>query len=160
MTAVTAIPRGCPDLASLELDPLPADIQDHVATCSFCQLVVEVCAQIKRADDDCLTFDALLAARSDGTLNAAGKNLLERHLASCEACREVAETLSPAPGEPEVVDLPSIDGTAYTLGTEVGRGGMGRVIDAEDNRIGRSIVSRSCSAARARTRCGSSARRG
>ena len=54
---------------------------------------------------------------------------MERHLASCEACREIADTMAPQ-GDAEV-GLPAIDGDAYTLGTEVGRGGMGRVIDAE-----------------------------
>jgi len=137
-TAATAVSRGCPELALLEVSPLTAEIQDHVDGCSFCQLVVEVCAQVSRAAEDCLHYDALLAAREDGTLNPAGKNLLERHLASCEACREIADTMAPQ-GDAEV-GLPAIDGDAYTLGTEVGRGGMGRVIDAEDNRIGRAVV--------------------
>ncbi len=137
-TATTAGLRGCPELATLEGVPLTAETQDHVDGCSFCQLVVEICAQVRRAEDACLHYDALLAAREDGTLNPAGKNLLQRHLASCEACREIADTMAPQ-GDAEVA-LPAIDGDAYTLGTEVGRGGMGRVIDAEDNRIGRAVV--------------------
>ncbi len=131
-------PSGCPDLASLEIVPLAPEIQAHVDGCSFCQLVSEVCAQVCGDDHDCLHYDALLAAREDGTLNPAGKNLLERHLASCETCREIADTMAPLEGAQ--VALPAIDGDAYTLGTEVGRGGMGRVIDAEDNRIGRAVV--------------------
>jgi len=98
----------CPDLAALENVPLSREIRDHVDRCPSCRLVVDVFAD-GPALDDCLRFDALLAARGDGTLNSAGKNLLERHLASCESCRAVAETLSPtqdAQGDHITIDLP------------------------------------------------------
>jgi len=87
----------CPELGALEISPLPAELRDHVSSCNSCKLVVEVFdAAAGRLDvDDCMRFDALLAARADGTLGRAAKNLLERHLASCSSCREVAETLSP-----------------------------------------------------------------
>ena len=84
---------ACPELASLETVPLPPEVRDHVATCPSCKLVADVFAEGDTKPEDCGRFDALLAARSDGTLNAAGKNLLDRHLASCESCRAVSETL-------------------------------------------------------------------
>ncbi|MBA3503773.1 MAG: protein kinase, partial [Deltaproteobacteria bacterium] len=133
----------CPELGVLEVNPLPPELRDHISSCNSCKLVLEVFdAAAGRLDvDDCISFDALLAARADGTLGRAGKNLLERHLASCEACREVAETLSPtqdADGDQE--SLPQVDPASYALGLEVARGGMGRVIAARDLRIGRPIA--------------------
>jgi WD40 repeat protein len=133
----------CPELGALETSPLPPELRDHVSTCTSCKLVVEVFdAAAGRLDvDDCMRFDALLAARADGTLGRAGKNLLERHLASCETCREVAETLSPTQdADGDQATLPEVDPGSYELGLEVARGGMGRVIAARDLRIGRPIA--------------------
>ena len=131
----------CPELGALEANPLPAELRAHISGCNSCKLVLEVVGDPSRLDDDCIRFDALLAARADGTLGRAGKNLLQRHLASCAACREVAETLSPtqdADGDQE--NLPQVDPASYALGLEVARGGMGRVIAARDLRIGRPIA--------------------
>ena len=130
----------CPDLAALENVPLSREIRDHVDRCPSCRLVVDVFAD-GPALDECLRFDALLAARGDGTLNSAGKNLLERHLASCESCRAVAETLSPMQdAQGDHATLPKVDPTGYALGLEVARGGMGRIIAARDLRVGRPVA--------------------
>ncbi len=132
----------CPDLGALEHVPLAPPVSAHVATCSACKLVVDVFSGASAASaSDCLRFDALLAARGDGTLNTAGKNLLDRHLASCADCREVAETLSPiADADGDLQSLPEVDPAAYALGLEVKRGGMGRILAARDLRVGRPVA--------------------
>lgn len=135
------VAAACPDLASLETVPLPPEIRDHVATCPSCKLVADVFAEGDPGVDDCGRFDALLAARSDGTLNGAGINLLDRHLASCESCRAVSETLSPSTdARGDHADLPRVDPDAYALGLEVARGGMGRILSARDLRVGRPVA--------------------
>jgi WD40 repeat protein len=142
MTAELESP--CPDLAALESVPLALPIKKHVEHCAACQLVIDVVDQVQPVEasgGDCHQFDALLAARGDGTLNAAGTNLLERHLASCGTCRAVAETLSPiADAHGDHAKLPSVDPASYALGLEVGRGGMGRVLAARDLRVGRPVA--------------------
>src|SRR5262249_9458277 len=83
----------------------------------------------------------LLAARHDGTIGRAAANLLDRHLASCESCRVVAETLSAtADAADDHETLRHVDPDSYALGLEVGRGGNGRVIAARDLRIGRPVA--------------------
>ncbi|MEO8698424.1 MAG: protein kinase [Kofleriaceae bacterium] len=130
---------GCPDLDSLETVPLADAVRAHVASCSQCKLVVEVFDEGELRD--CERFDALLAARGDGSLNAAGQNLLDRHLASCESCRAVAETLSPTQDmHGDLQTLPQVDPAGYALGLEVARGGMGRIIAARDLRVGRPVA--------------------
>ncbi len=129
----------CPDLGTLEIDPRPAEVTVHVAECQACRLVIELIGASSL--DDCVRFDALLAARSDGTLGDAGANLLSRHLASCAACREVAETMSPeADTGGDLHSLPKVDPTGYALGLEVARGGMGRILAARDLRVGRPVA--------------------
>nr|MBA3452197.1 protein kinase [Deltaproteobacteria bacterium] len=129
----------CPDLGTLEIDPLPADATAHLAECKACRLVRELIAS--GPTDDCERFDSLLAARSDGNLGQAGANLLARHLASCAACRHVADTLSPgADSSGDLQTLPSVDPTSYALGLEVARGGMGRILAARDLRVGRPVA--------------------
>src|SRR5438094_179141 len=130
MTREAAGGIDCPELSALEVQPLTAAVREHVSGCSSCQMVVDMVDSAGPLDaDECSRFDALLAARADGTLGRAGKNLLDRHLASCAACRAVSDTLSPtqdAHGDHE--QLPSVDPGAYLLGLEVARGGMGRIL--------------------------------
>ena len=129
----------CPDLGTLEIDPLPAAASAHVVECQACRLVIELIGA--GAVADCESFDGLLAARADGTLGEAGMNLLARHLASCAACRAVAETISPgADTGGDHTTLPNVDPTSYALGLEVARGGMGRILAARDLRLGRPVA--------------------
>lgn len=132
----------CPDLGALERVPLAPPVSAHVASCAACQLVVDVFSGAPVAEASaCLRFDALLAARSDGTLGRAGKSLLDRHLAGCAECREVAETLSPtADADGDLQALPQVDPASYALGLEVKRGGMGRILAARDLRVGRPVA--------------------
>ncbi len=130
----------CPDLVELERTPLTTAVREHVEKCPHCRIVLAV---VEHGDelDRCVPYDALLAARGDGTLNSAGKNLLDRHLASCESCRAVSETLSPTQdADGDHATLPKVDPAAYALGLEVARGGMGRILAARDLRIGRPIA--------------------
>ncbi len=137
---ISTSPAECPDLSFLEHVPLPPEVQAHVTSCRACALVVEVFSQ-DGAPGDCSRFDALLAGHGDGTLNRAGINLLERHLASCEVCRRVANTLSPATdADGDLEALPSVDPSTYALGLEVARGGMGRILAARDLRVGRPVA--------------------
>ncbi len=134
----------CPELSALEAAPLAPGIESHLESCESCRLVVSLYEQtrgVAEADRDCSQFDALLAARRDGTLGRAAANLLARHLASCEACRAVEHTLSPttdAHGDHST--FPRVDPGAYALGLEIGRGGMGRILSARDLRVGRPVA--------------------
>ena len=132
----------CPDLGALEHVPLAPPVSAHVATCAACKLVVDVFSGASVPEvSECLRFDALLAARHDGTLNTAGKNLLDRHLAGCAECRDVAETLSPtADADGDLESLPRVDPAGYALGLEINRGGMGRILAARDLRVGRPVA--------------------
>ncbi|MDX2090146.1 MAG: protein kinase [Kofleriaceae bacterium] len=130
---------SCPDLAALEARPRTEHLASHVAGCEACRLVAD--AIDERGDHSCERFDALLAAREDGTLGPAGENLLARHLASCAACRAVAASISPtADADGDHADLPSVDPASYALGLEIARGGMGRILAARDLRVGRPVA--------------------
>ncbi|MGE0397284.1 MAG: protein kinase [Kofleriaceae bacterium] len=136
---------ACPDLALLEEAPRTAAVRDHITHCTSCSLVADLFDSVAEGAAldvaDCTQFDALLAARTDGTLALAGINLLQRHLAGCAECRAVAETLSPtADTEGDHATLPSVDPAGYALGLEIARGGMGRVIAARDLRVGRPVA--------------------
>ena len=136
--------NACPDLALLEERPRDPIVRAHIDGCGSCALVAELFDRVAGGAldvADCAQFDALLAARTDGTLARAGRNLLERHLASCADCRAVAETLSPtADTEGDHATLPSVDPAGYALGLEIARGGMGRVLAARDLRVGRPVA--------------------
>jgi WD40 repeat protein len=120
--------------------PLSPRVYAHVSLCEACLLVVELLAG-PATDSECLRIDALLAARDDGTLGHAGANLLDRHLASCAACRAVAGTAAPTTdSRGDHPTLPRVDPGAYALGVEVDRGGMGRILEARDLRVGRRVA--------------------
>jgi WD40 repeat protein len=83
----------------------------------------------------------LLAARADGTLGVAARELLERHLAACSGCGLVADTLAPSADAAGDHDrLPRVEPGSYALGLEVARGGMGRILAARDLRVGRPVA--------------------
>jgi eukaryotic-like serine/threonine-protein kinase len=131
----------CPELEQLERSPLPPAVRAHVSACSSCKLVLDVFDVAGSASGgECLRYEPLLAARVDGTLNAAGANLLDRHVASCSTCRALESML---PAQDAVADhavLPQVPEANYDIGLEIGRGGMGRVLAARDLRIGRPVA--------------------
>ena len=127
---------SCPELATLELAPLPPELHAHVEVCAGCQLALELLAAAT-----CAPFEPLLAAREEAELNRASDELLARHLAGCSDCRAVADTLPPSGDRHgDLAALPRVDPAGYALGVEVGRGGNGRVLAARDLRIGRPVA--------------------
>jgi serine/threonine protein kinase len=135
----------CPDLSALEGDA-NKPIRDHIAVCLPCRVVVELIGERRRGvdarerDDECARFEMLLAAREEGTLGGAAGALLEVHLRDCADCQAVAATVSPIDDKREASSLPPVSTAAYALGREVARGGMGRILEALDVRIGRPVA--------------------
>ena len=125
----------CPELEVLSGE-LTAEIAAHVAGCEPCALVTEMSRERVRARA-CARFEDLLAVR--GALPAAAAAELEAHLATCVACRAIADTMAPI-DLPKVATLPVVPVTTYAFGREVARGGMGRVVAAQDLRIGRPVA--------------------
>src|SRR5690242_18955499 len=98
--------------------PLSPRVHAHVSLCEACMLVVELLAG-PSPEPECLRVDALLAVRADGTCGHAGANLLDRHLASCDACRAVAGMAAPLTDSRGYhPTLPRVDPSAYALGVE------------------------------------------
>lgn len=126
--------RGLVDLES----KTALEIGQHVAECSACRLVVDLLRERRRTldanvrDDECARADTLLAAR---LANHPVDVSLEQHLRGCETCRTVAATLSG-----EVPRSLEITTAMYAIGEELARGGMGRILRAEDLRIGRPVA--------------------
>jgi tetratricopeptide (TPR) repeat protein len=71
-----------------------------------------------------------------GELAAERRAQLVAHLDGCEECRAVCAAL--APGE-SAVPVPS-GGERYTLGEQIARGGMGRILRARDRVLGRDVA--------------------
>jgi eukaryotic-like serine/threonine-protein kinase len=133
----------CPELAVLESDVRTPELRAHLEGCAGCRLVIEVLEQRAGVDGatECERFEPLLAARADGSISYAADNLLARHLAGCESCRELAGSLAPLGGaEGDQQALPEVDRGSYALGLEVARGGMGRILAARDLRVGRPVA--------------------
>lgn len=135
----------CPELAVLEGDATSV-VRAHLAACSSCRVVVELLDERRRGvdardrHDECARFEMLLAARDEGTIGGTAGAMLEAHLRECADCQAVAATLPPASERREHSELPPVSTAAYALGREVARGGMGRILEALDVRIGRPVA--------------------
>jgi WD40 repeat protein len=135
----------CPDLRALEGDVTPA-VREHLAGCASCQIVVQLLDERNRGiaardrRDECARFEMLLAARNEGTIGGTAGALLDAHLRECGDCQAVAATLPPVSDRGEHSMLPAVSTASYALGREVARGGMGRILAAEDLRIGRPVA--------------------
>jgi WD40 repeat protein len=146
MTEVTGRAVGfvaaCPELLVLELAPLAPEIHAHVDLCESCQLVLELLAfgDDGAAVEACARFEPLIAARADGELGASARHLLARHLESCGECRSLGATLAPRDPADPLDSLPEVSPEHYELGSEVARGGMGRIFAARDVRVGRKVA--------------------
>jgi len=131
----------CPELAVLE----QGGGRDHARGCVSCRVVVDLFDERKRGEakrdraDECLKFELLLAARQQATLAGGAGELLDAHLRACSACREVAVSAVPSDAR-SAAQLPAVSTSAYALGRELGRGGMGRIVEADDLRIGRRVA--------------------
>jgi eukaryotic-like serine/threonine-protein kinase len=90
----------------------------------------------------CARFETLLALRADAAINGGEARVLEEHLQQCAGCRAVAETMGPTAesASDDRSSLPEVPSSAYVLGTEIARGGMGRIVAARDVRIGRTVA--------------------
>jgi WD40 repeat protein len=137
--------RECPELSELD-DHGGAAMAEHVASCASCRVVIELLAERRRGLDardlrtECARFEMLLAAREAGTIVGSAGVLLETHLRECADCQVVAATLPPPSERQKSSSLPPVSTAAYALGREVARGGMGRILEAEDMKIGRRVA--------------------
>jgi hypothetical protein len=114
--------------------------------------------------ETCRQFDALIACLAQLTPDEAAT--LEAHLAGCDSCRDLARAVKPlalvATASPD--DIPSADTLAsdgphlvapvgrvdrqlpelatdrYVIASEVGRGGLGRVLQARDQVLDRPVA--------------------
>jgi eukaryotic-like serine/threonine-protein kinase len=105
--------------------------------------------------DTCQDFDPLIARRAQLTAQEAA--VLEAHLAGCGSCRELARALRPlssdlafaATGASETLagtpgradhQMPEVAADRYRITGEVGRGGIGRVLEALDQVLDRPVA--------------------
>jgi serine/threonine protein kinase len=127
---------ACPSLETLERGG--DEVDSHLARCPVCRSLAELMIARSAADEpgDCARAEVLIAAGGDQPLSGQDAVFLPAHLLRCRTCRESA--LDP----PLAYELgpPVIDPDTYTLGAEIGRGGMGRVLSARDRRIGRAVA--------------------
>src|SRR5438105_4013588 len=113
-------------------------------------------------NDACRRFDALIARSSQLTTEEIVE--LDRHLAGCASCRELARAVKPvddtafaATGTPATMlagedvndgdvnaaiarQLPEVAADRYRITGEVGRGGIGRVLRALDRVLERPVA--------------------
>jgi WD40 repeat protein len=137
----------CPELGVLVSRTWSTDVSVHVASCGSCKLVMELIDERSQAaasrdrKAQCARFEGLLAVRVVGGIGTTAAGMLDEHLEVCDECRAMAETLAPAADRSEdQTTLATIERSAYTLGLEVARGGMGRIVSARDLRIGRPVA--------------------
>jgi eukaryotic-like serine/threonine-protein kinase len=138
---------NCPEVEVLQCRAWEADVRAHVGSCGSCRLVMELIDERSQAAAsaerrvECARFEALIAVRVGAELQGAAASLLDEHLRDCTDCRALANTMAPVEDVAgDHAALPPIDSKAYALGSEVARGGMGRIIAARDLRIGRPVA--------------------
>jgi len=133
---------GCPELDAFAAPT--STIEAHLRGCAACRVVAELVARRHDAGDaraDCERYENLLAARDDGPISTTAAGMIDAHLATCAACSAVANTMAPrADVHGDHSTLPAVATSAYALGREVARGGMGRIFAARDLRIGRDVA--------------------
>ena len=96
----------------------------------------------------CTDVEAELAAHMGAPTDTLPA-ILARHLVDCDACMRLARELeSPvvaaafdeATAGADLVELTTVPRDHYFRVTEIGRGGMGRIVRARDRRLGRSVA--------------------
>jgi eukaryotic-like serine/threonine-protein kinase len=142
---------GCPDLDSLAQDPYAPGVTGHIGECMPCRVVADLLRERRRAEHardrraECAKFELLIAARDGGSITPPAARLLDAHLRSCAECTAAAVTSPPlhdtaAAPSANAAALQTVPSEAYALGREIARGGMGRILVAEDLRIGRRVA--------------------
>ncbi len=137
----------CPEFEVLSGRAWSPTTRTHVADCGSCRLVMELVDERSQAAEsrdrraECVRFEALIAVRVAGELRGPASAMLDEHVRDCADCRAIADTLAPSDDvAADHANLPAIDSSAYSLGPEVARGGMGRIVAARDLRIGRPVA--------------------
>ena len=134
---------SCPELTALDHWRDDPGLVRHVGECSGCAAAIEMLEQRAEsmATAECDRFEPLLAAALDRTLPAEDRRDLDRHLALCLDCAAMMGTLGAEDAAAAMVaGMPVVDRDAYALRGEIKRGGMGRVLAADDLRIGRPVA--------------------
>ena len=131
----------CPALDALEQrSPL---IEAHLRDCAGCRIVDELLG-LRRDNDPsiCNRVEDLIAARNAGAVASGVDAFIEAHVATCVVCRAVSETVLSASAAlaGDHTSLPPVSPDAYALGRELARGGMGRILEARDLRVGRPVA--------------------
>jgi WD40 repeat protein len=131
----------CPQLEALEQGG--ADVVAHLSGCESCRAVTALIER-RRAhlvDAPCARFEELIALRETEPLSGADERALEAHLLACEACQAIAGAVGSLDALlADHAELPVIDRSTYVVGSEIAQGGMGRVLEARDRRIGRQVA--------------------
>jgi eukaryotic-like serine/threonine-protein kinase len=86
--------------------------------------------------DTCRQFDPLIART--GRLTTEETAVLEAHLATCGPCRDLARILKPLDADDP--QTPGVTNHRYRITGEVGRGGLGRVLEALDQVLDRPVA--------------------
>lgn len=127
---------ACPGLETLERGG--PEVDDHLVACSVCRSLAEL-MNVRSSPgglDDCARAELLISLGGATPLPGADALYLSVHLSRCPACRETARE----PPAADELGLPCVPPETYSLGPEIGRGGMGRILSARDRRIGRAVA--------------------
>ena len=108
----------------------------HAAVIRSCRLI-RMAEVSDRTTAECERFASMISARE--SLSADDGARLADHVLGCRHCAALAGTIASTVDGPAPT-IPAAIASAYVLGREVARGGMGRILAADDVRIGRPVA--------------------